>query len=276
MRDMDTTAYNDPSNLKLWLTIRLSRNAMSLAVGDPMKDGKMVYEPYEMNGTVSVAANLREAFDKSELLQSGYKNAVVLADSPVMLVPKDEYKAEQAPELYRYTISGHDRDDVLSSEMTETNAVAVFAINHDVANVLKEHFELLRIMPLQQPVWTHLYHRNFTGDRQKLFAWFHDRQLSVFRFERGRFRYANSFECTHAHDALYYILYVWKLLGMSNADDELYLAGNMPHAEWLKANLGKFLQRSFTINAAADFNLNEMAKRADIPYDVKALYLKGK
>lgn len=97
--------------------------------------------------------------------------------------------------------------------------------------------------------------------------------MNVFRFDHAHFRYANCFDCAHAHDALYYILYVWKLMGMDSNNDELYLVGDMPHADWLKENIGKYLSRAFAINESADFKQNAMAKRTDIPYDLKAMYL---
>lgn len=264
---------NEVRNLRLQLTLRVAHNTLDFAVGDPKADGKMVYEPYALNGSIALAANLREAFGKSELLQSGYKNALVLVDGPVVLVPKDEYVESQVSTLYRFTIGGHDKDDIARAELPELDAVAVFAVNHDMRVVLSDHFSSINFLPVVLPVWRRLYRKALGGTRQKLYAYFHDSRLNVFRFERGRFRYANSFDCAHAHDALYYILYVWKLLGMDNSADELHLVGDMPHTDWLTENIGKYVRRVSVINQAADFELNEMAKRADIPYDIKALYL---
>lgn len=264
---------NDIRNPRLQMTIRMSRSAMSFAVGDPKTDGNIVYEPYEINGSISLSANLREAFDSVELLRSGYKNALLLTDSTVMLVPQEEYVEGKAPSLYRYTIGGHEKDDIARAELPELNAIAVFAVSHDVRVVLQDHFENVNILPVILPVWHHLYRKAFTGSRQKLFAYFHDKRMNVFRFDHAHFRYANCFDCAHAHDALYYILYVWKLMGMDSNNDELYLVGDMPHADWLKENIGKYLSRAFAINESADFKQNAMAKRTDIPYDLKAMYL---
>ena len=63
---------NNISDKKLRLTIRIASGTMSFSVGDPQESGQIVHEPYQTNDAMSVAANLREAFKKSELLQSGY------------------------------------------------------------------------------------------------------------------------------------------------------------------------------------------------------------
>ena len=44
-----------------------------------------------MNMGISIAANLREAFKVSELLQSGYKRLLATIDTPVMLMPTDDF-----------------------------------------------------------------------------------------------------------------------------------------------------------------------------------------
>ena len=139
---------NDIRNPRLQMTIRMSRSAMSFAVGDPKTDGNIVYEPYELNGSISLSANLREAFDSVELLRSGYKNALLLTDSTVMLVPQEEYVEGKAPSLYRYTIGGHEKDDIARAELPELNAIAVFAVSHDVRVVLQDHFENVNILPV--------------------------------------------------------------------------------------------------------------------------------
>lgn len=264
---------NDTKNIRSQLTLRVSQSALSFAVGDPKSDGSFVYNPYELNGSISLSANLREAFENAGILHGGYNRALLLVDGPVMLVPKEEYVESQAPQLYRYSFGGHEKDDIARAEIPELGVVAVFAVNRDIRIVIQDHFKRLNILPLMLPVWRHLYRKAFTGSRQKLFAYFHDKKLNIFRFEHARFRYANVFDCDHAHDALYYILYVWKLLGMNNAEDELYLVGDIPHKDWLTDSMGKYLSRSFVINPVTDFNLNEMAKRSEVPYDLKALYL---
>ena len=53
MTETDNNLYDK----KLRLTIRFSRNSMALAVGDPQENGTLVYEPYDMNMGISIAAS---------------------------------------------------------------------------------------------------------------------------------------------------------------------------------------------------------------------------
>lgn len=273
MTSVMTETDNNISDKKLRLTIRFGRNSMAFTVGDPQENGMLVYEPYEMNTGISIAANLREAFKVSELLQSGYKRLLAELDTPVMLMPVDEFRTQDIETLYHHTYHRQGNEEILSSVLPDLNAVAVFAINKDLKLVIDDHFKDIRIQPLMQSVWTHLYRRSFAGPRRKLYAYFHEKRMEVFSFQQNRFRFCNSYDVAQAHDALYYLLYIWKLTGMDTDKDELYLIGDMPDQEQLIGNIKQHLKFCRVVNQEVDFNNVQLARRMEIPYDMKAIYL---
>ncbi len=264
---------DDLSDKMLRLTLRVTRDRMSASVGDPQSHGGIVYDPYELNNAISPAANLREAFRKSELLESGYRRALILTDAPVMLVPAEEFSEASADTLYRYAYTLPGSDKVLWRALPNLNCVAVMAMNRDLLTVVEDHFKDIRLTSLCEPVWTHLYKRNFTGPRQKLFAYFFDRKMNVFRFGQNRFKFCNTFDAARSHDALYYLLYVWRQLGMDAENDELHLVGNIADEEWLCGQLASYLRRVVCISPQVEFRNIAMAADKTIPYDLKAVYL---
>ena len=66
------------------LTIRVSRNTLSFSVVDREAEHQLIYEPYTVKSGVSMAANLRQAFKESTLLQRGYQKVRVYLDSPIL------------------------------------------------------------------------------------------------------------------------------------------------------------------------------------------------
>ncbi|QUB63569.1 DUF3822 family protein [Prevotella melaninogenica] len=268
-----TETNNNISDKKLRLTIRFSRNNMAFAVGDPQENGMLVYEPYELNMGISVAANLREAFKVSELLQSGYKRLLAEIDTPVMLMPIDDFGTQDIETLYHHTYHRQGNEEILSSILPDLNAIAVFAINKDLKLVIDDHFKDIRIQPLMQSVWTHLYRRSYAGPRRKLYAYFHEKRMEVFSFQQNRFRFSNSYEATNEHDALYYLLYIWKLTGMDVEKDELYIVGDIHYQDWLIEKVKQHLKFCRLINQEVYFNNSQLVKRTDIPYDMKTIYL---
>ena len=251
---------------------------MAFSAADPTTVGGIVYEPYTTKCGISMAANLREAFMKSPLLGRGYSRVQVLLDSPVLMVPIAEFHEEDIEKLYQYSFTKpqgtEDRKQelVMHRVLPELNVVAVFSVNKDLKLVIDDHFADSIFMPLAQPVWTYLHRRSFTGSRRKLYAYFHDKKMELMAYSQNRFKYANTFQTARAHDALYFILYVWKQLGYDNESDELHLAGALPEEQWLTERLHTYLQRVFVISPAADFNGLPAARIKNIPYDILAIY----
>lgn len=133
------------------LTIRVSRNTLSFSVVDREVEHQLIYEPYTVKSGVSMAANLRQAFKESTLLQRGYQKVRVYLDSPILLVPIEEFHEEDIDVLYQHAFNSHNSDAILYRVQPELNAVAVFPINKDLKMVIEDNFKDVRFTPIMQP-----------------------------------------------------------------------------------------------------------------------------
>ena len=167
-----TTRPISRNDIRLQLTLRITRGSMSFSVGNPLSAQRMVFEAYELNKSISAAANLRQAFASSELLMSGYNRALVLTDGDTMLVPADEYQPEGIETLYQHTFGNYApaSSTVVATPLAEHGAVAVTAVSKDLKTVVDDHFSDVRYLPLIAPVWQHLRHRCHGSHRRQLFA----------------------------------------------------------------------------------------------------------
>ncbi len=253
-------------------TIRISRNTLAFAATRPQQEGIIKYERYPAKAGISPAANLRQAFTDSPLLSLGTDEAVVMVDAPVSLIPAEEYSADKATALYKYTFPLQENEEVLSSAVTGLNAVALFAIPRDLRVVVGDHFRQYTFMPIVQPVWNYLLGRSFSGTTRKLFAYFHDRRVEVMAFRRNRFEFCNAFDATHCADAAYFLLNTWKQLGYDSQTDELYIVGGVPYAAELDTTLGRFLNHIQKTNPLAGTDASGILSKTIMPFDVQALY----
>ena len=223
--------------------------------------GTPTYHPYPVKSGMSIAANLRTAFKEETFLVGGGSKAVLLVSSPTLLIPTSEFASYDnfdADEVYGNVITGHKGEKKIITDISELNATAVFPVNNDLHMVVSDHFPIVDTRNVMAGVWRYLYDNYYeSGKQRRLFAYFHDKVVDICAFGQHRIRYANSFPATHAHDALYYTLFIWKQLGMSQTNDELYIAGDMPHGDWLLKRYRSYLSHVTTI----DHNDN-------IPFDI--------
>lgn len=249
---------NNIQDVALRLTIQTGRDSLLFAVGAPKSDERYVVETYTNNQGISLAANLREAFNTSELLQSGYQKVLVLTDSPTLLVPINEYVESDAETLFNHAFTGMKGSVVEASVVHWANCVALIGVNKDLHTVVCDHFKEKQFIPIGQPVWHQAFQHCFTGNRNKLYAHFYGERMEIFCFSHNRFRFYNQFPSEHAHDALYYMLYAWKQLAFDEENDELHLMGTHQHSTWLKEKLSQYLRRVYHDTNASHTVLNSL------------------
>jgi len=258
------------------LTIRVGENSLSFSTPKRSDDGRIDFEPYHIKAGISMAANLRQAFGKSRLLSMDFTDAVVVVDSPVLLVPIEEYEENDICTLYTHAYKRTVSSTVLHSVLPGQNAVAAFAVNSDLKLVVSDNFRSSTFMPLMQPVWNYLHKRSFTGSRNKLFAYFHDRKVDVVSFRQNRFRFSNNFEADRCNDVVYYLLYVWKQLGYDVLHDELHIAGTPSEHDGLMEMLRRYVKNVHEINPAADLGFSITESTGGVPLDLQILHTKGR
>ena len=263
---------NDYNIIDARLVIRVSRHSLAFAVTDATAENQVFFEPYVVKSGISIAANLREAFRESVLLGRGYRRVRVLMDTNPLLVPLQEYEEGQAEALYQHAFTPQKGESIISTVMPEFNAVAVYPVNRDLRTVLEDHFQDVRYEPLMIPVWQLMYQRSFTGVRRKLYANFHDGKMEVFSFDKNRFRFYNSFETRRPNDAVYFLLNVWKQLGMDADEDELHLSGELPEKEQLLDALHRFLKKAFVVSPSVVYNRAPATQIKGMPLDLMIIF----
>lgn len=251
------------------IIIRIGQRSLAFAL--PKQDGTLTYEPYTVKSGMSMAANLREAFKESDVLRTEIHRVLVLVESPVLLVPLEEYDEEQEQEMYKHSFPDSQHSAVMHYIMNDLNCVAVFSINKDVRMVITDHYEDARIMPAMTPVWAHLHQRSYSGHAKKLFTYYHDDGLDVFAFSKNRFKFQNRFTAKTAADCLYFTLYVWKQLVMDQKKDELFFVGDFAEKEQFKDELKQYVQNTFVINPSGEFNRAQVTQIPQITYDIICL-----
>ena len=263
-------------NRNLWLTMRVGRGTLSFAMPADDAEGKIDFEPYVVKSGISLAANLREAFGAANLLQQPPQRLRLVVDSPVLMVPIELFDQDEMEVLYDHAFTRSEQDGVCYNVLPDLNAVAVFSLNKDLKLVADDHFPTVKVVAAMSPVWRHLHQRSYTGNRRKLYGYFHERQLEVFAFQQNRFRFCNTFRAHQPEDALFFLLYVWKQLQLDPAYDELHIVGDIADSDLLMSQLHRYLQNTYLINTAVDLGSSSVTEIKGMPYDLQTLFLKGR
>lgn len=267
---------NENINKRARITLRLCCNSLAFAAVDIAADEQIFFKPYTVKSGISMAANLREAFKTPGLLPAEYGRALVIICTPVLMIPVEEYHEQERTTLYCHAFPEYADNTVITSILPTLNAVALFSINKDLKLVIDDHFSDVKIIPLMQPVWNYLHQRSFTGNRRKMYGYFHDKKLDIICFDKNRFKFCNCFDAAHSRDAAYFLLYVWQQLSLDADRDEMHIVGDIPDREWLTEAMRRYVQNVYIINPVADFNRAPITQIKGMTLDLMTLFIKGK
>lgn len=252
------------------LIIRISRDGIMLSTTE---EKTVKFERYPLNSGIALAANMREALQTVTMLKDEYNKVVVTVDSPVLTIPVSMFNEEEQVKLYQHAFTQREQQLVTHAILPDLNAVAVFSVQKDLYQVLRDRFQQVNYQPLMSTVWHHMYQKSFTGQHQKLYGYFHDKKIEVFAFGQNRLKFQNVYNVGTTEDAVYFFLSAWKQLGLDAQSDELHLAGQMADKEELKGLLQKFLKRVFVSNPTGEFNRDPATLVEGMPYDMMLMYL---
>ena len=242
------------------MTIRVAAGSLAFALPKDTDRTQVDFCKYASKSGISVAAQLRDAFKTVEMLkESATERAKILVDSPILLIPLDEYNDKDKETLYKHSFPSTEGCAIIGNVLPDLNAVAVFALNRDLKLVVEDHYNDTRYIHLMQPVWDYLHRRHFLGNRRK---------LEMFSFERNHFIFYNRYQARSVKDAVYFTLFVWKQLALDQTHDELYLVGEIPDKETMLRSLREYVQMVAVISSTASFSNVPLTQEKGITFDM--------
>lgn len=261
----------DENKSKSRMTIRVSDESLSFSMAGPNAGDMPMYKKYDFKRGISAAANLREAL-KTEELPNATGGALLMIDSPVVMMPQDRYYKGCEDVIYSNTITGQEGCRVESMPVPRLSIISLFSVNTDLRLVIEDYFGKVKTIPTGAPVWDYFHRRNLSALKNSLYIFLHDGKMDVFSFDRNRFKFFNSFPAGHTANIVYFVMQVWQLSGMKTDTDALYIAGDGDNKDDIKENFKKYLKNVFTVNASADFNRAPATKIVGMEYDLMTLY----
>ena len=134
----------------------------------------------------------------------------------------------------------------------------IFGIDKSAQTFLNEQYPEARFYSQSTPFIDYFSVKSRLGNSKKMYASIRKDGIDIYCFERGHLLLANSFECTHTEDRIYYLLYAWKQLEFNQERDELHLTGILPEKDVLMSELKKFILQVFIMNPATNIDMQAL------------------
>lgn len=237
------------------LSIRLSTDGFSFSVFNPHNNAETLISDYPIDESLSLTANLKNAFNDTECLQHNYLRVnILMAGQRVTYMPLELFEDEQTEEIFYYNHPKQANETILYNILSNNNLVVLFSIDKSTKNFLTERFPNAKFYAQSTPLIDFFSTKSRLGNCRKLYAHLRKEGMELFAYERGRILLANSFPCKETADQVYYLLYIWKQLGFEQERDELHLTGKFLAKEALMQELQKYIKQVFIMNPATNLD----------------------
>lgn len=256
------------------LSIRLSADGFSFFLHTPSQEDSFTHIQYATKSTISITANLKNAFQSEDVLKRDYQRVnIILCDSRYTIIPVEEFDEDKAEEIFCYNYPEETGTMVMHNVLPKNKAVILFSVDKNTEQLIREHHPNCRFYHQMTSVAEHFFEKSYVGSTLKMFVYQHERCSDIFVFDRSRLQFTNTFPNRETDDSIYYYLYIWKQLGLSQENDEMHLVGNLRDRKRLLTELRKYVRKVYLIDPAMEFENQKIAEKEDVAYDAKTLLL---
>lgn len=259
------------------LSIRVCSNGLSFCTFEPGLKTPFVYKSWDVNHTVSLTANLKEALGTEPMLQQEYQRVNVLITTPhFTTVPVAAFQKEDIQTVYQFAFPKDKPQHVSYNVLRRSGIAIVFGLDKNIHQLLLDDFPRARFYASASTLIEFFSERSLFGPGKKMYAYLHEKEMTVYAFEQGRMLFANSFSVASVADMQYYVLNVWKELGFDQVDDAFFVVGDQePRCVELSEKIKYFLQHVSVIDRSEDFKDRLTMGSQLIPYDLQTLLICG-
>ena len=259
------------------LSIRLCSNGLSFCTYAPGLEEPFEYKVWDVNHTISMTANLKEALRVEPMLQQQYQRVnVLIATSHFTTVPVAAFQKEDIQTIYQFAFPKDVPQHVSYNVLRRSGIAIVFGLERNIYQLLLDDFPRARFYASASTLIEFFGERSLIGKGRKMFVYLHEKEMTLYAFEQGRMLFVNTFNAVSVADIQYYTLNVWKQLEFDQVDDALFVVGDMEgRTTELVEKINYFLQNVSVIDRSEDFKDRLTMGNQFIPYDLQSLLVCG-
>ena len=258
------------------LSIRIATNGLSFCTYTPVARRPFEYKEYEVQPTISLAANLKNALMSEPMLKEEYQRVNVMIVSPhTTCVPVIDFEADEIEDVYRLNFPNSEGMHITYNVLRRSGIAVIFGVEKNIYQLLLDDYPHARFYASQSTLVEHLGNKNRMNSQGRIYAYLHEREATLYAFGSGRLLCFNTFPVSSADDSMYYILNLAKQLNFSQVDDSLSIIGNTGNEKALYGISQKFFKNSAVIESKEEFRNSITSGEPSIPFDLQTLLICG-
>lgn len=259
------------------LSIRVCSNGLSFCTYAPGQEEPFEYKVWDVNHTISLVANLKEALMNEPMLKQEYQRVNVLITTPrFTTVPVVAFQKEDIESIYQLAFPKDKSQHISYNVLRRSGIAIVFGLDRNIYQLLRDDFPRSRFYASSSTLIEFFSEKSLFGKGKKMYAYLHEKEMTVYAFEQGKMLFVNTFPVVSVADMQYYVLNVWKELAFDQVEDSLFIVSDKESlCTELSEKIQYFLQNVSVFDRSEDFKESLTQGNTMIPYDLQTLLICG-
>lgn len=233
------------------LSIRVKADGFSFLVTEGLSGDNLLCEEFTISAEQTLESLLTEKIRMHALQQYGFSRVRVITQSDATCLPRQEFVAEELADVYSLVFPTFDREayEVCYTHLPQLDIVEVFLVSKSLMETVRAVYPDATFTNSSALILGRVatYCKRQQLPDNVLFAYTTPIQLYLFSISENKLKFANSFPLDQPQDSLYYLLSVWKVLGLNARKNQCYVAGENGSVDYLTEALTPYLQHVETL-----------------------------
>lgn len=206
---------------------------------------------------------LKQLLIEDTILREKFRSVKVAVFSPRFSLVPNSLFAENEKELYlQHTVTLQRNDCILHDSIQELKAVNIYAFEQPYIDGLVEHFPDARFYHISTGLINNFI-ANFDSSASKnIFLNIYDHYVMITVVEHSQLLFHNIFSFKASPDCLYYILLVYKQLGLAPQKHPLHIVGDLVKESEIHKLLYKYIKTIHFVNRPNFYGFGEKLKES--------------
>lgn len=210
------------------LSIRQCTDGFSFFVHSIGSGQLLTFDHCRQTQGETIPETLQRLLTNQKLRGFDYERVCLFSSSVTTRLPLDEFRKEDIVALYRLAFAGENvkPEEVRYQILPTLELVELYSMPAGVEEVLRNVFPQASIQNVYASMMAYAAKKSQGSSFVVTFhAFVEENRLFIVALKQGRLLYANIFAATTDEDRQYFILYVWRLLGMEVLHDACNMYG---------------------------------------------------
>ena len=231
-------------SISYFLSIRLNPDGLSFCTLDPVRNKYIQISHIVFNETQSIATQLNDCLSKSDILNLPFKRTFILIPSQIStLVPAAVFEPEKKEELLKFSCSIPENSTIYYNKIRSIDTFNIFSIPTEVEVIMQRQFPEPLFFHQNTPFIDSILSATLTEESTTtlLCINFNSDFFDIVVFDKDRLMLCNSFPIKSENDFIYFTLFVFEQLKLSEPNTMVQISGIHPDKQRYIKQLSNYL-----------------------------------